>query len=96
MDEDIVVPLGFFIMVTACVTVAVIGSIVRKVLANRAMPAQLTPELSARLDRIESSVEAVAVEVERMAEGQRFTAKLLSERGPERTAVPAYTDSTHG
>jgi hypothetical protein len=37
-----------------------------------------------RIDRIEQGVEAVAVEVERIAEGQRFTTKLLSERAAER------------
>jgi len=33
-----------------------------------------------RLRRIEQAVEAMAIEVERIAEGQRFTTKLLSER----------------
>ncbi len=32
-----------------------------------------------RLDRLESIVETVAVEVERLSEGQRFTTRLLSE-----------------
>ena len=40
-----------------------------------------------RIDDLMASVEAVALEVERMAEGQRFTAKLLSER-VERTSSP--------
>lgn len=34
----------------------------------------------ARLQRIEHALEAIAVEVERIAENQRFTTKLLSER----------------
>jgi hypothetical protein len=33
-----------------------------------------------RLERIEQIVEASALEIERMAESQRFTAKLLAER----------------
>ena len=33
-----------------------------------------------RLRRIEQSLEAIAVEVERISEGQRFTTKLLSDR----------------
>jgi hypothetical protein len=33
-----------------------------------------------RLDRIERSVESIAVEVERVSEGQRFVTKLLAER----------------
>lgn len=34
-----------------------------------------------RLDQLQQSVDAVAVEVERIAEAQRFSAKLLAERG---------------
>jgi peptidoglycan hydrolase CwlO-like protein len=33
-----------------------------------------------RLSHIEQSIDAMAVEVERISEGQRFTTKLLSER----------------
>jgi hypothetical protein len=38
------------------------------------------PELSHRLARVEQIVEATAVEIERISEGQRFTTRLLSER----------------
>jgi hypothetical protein len=52
---------------------------------NRAsLPSGETSE--ARLDRIERAVEAVALEVERMAEGQRFMTKLLAE--PPRLKPP--------
>ncbi len=44
--------------------------------------AQVAPATDARLDRIEHAVEAIAVEVERISEGQRFTTKLLAERSP--------------
>ena len=37
-------------------------------------------ENSPRLQRIEQAVEAIALEVERIGEAQRFTTKLLSER----------------
>lgn len=43
-------------------------------------PAQLSAETTARLERIEQAVEAVAIEVERIAEAQRFSAKLLAEQ----------------
>jgi hypothetical protein len=42
---------------------------------NPRVPAEVT----GRLERIEQSLEAVAIEVERISEGQRFTTKLLSE-----------------
>ena len=37
------------------------------------------PELVARVARIEQIVEATAVEIERISEGQRFTTRLLSD-----------------
>jgi hypothetical protein len=37
-------------------------------------------ENSPRLQRIEQAIEAIAVEVERIGEAQRFTTKLLSDR----------------
>lgn len=36
---------------------------------------------SDRLQRIEDAIDTLAVEIERMSESQRFTAKLLLERG---------------
>ncbi|MEO6526481.1 MAG: hypothetical protein ABIP93_07645 [Gemmatimonadaceae bacterium] len=38
------------------------------------------PEQDDRLARLEQAVEAIAIEVERISEGQRFTTKLLTER----------------
>jgi hypothetical protein len=46
---------------------------------GRARPA-MNPETEARIARIEQAVDAIAVEVERISEGQRFTTRLLSER----------------
>lgn len=52
-----------------------------------------TPDVIARLDRIEQSLEAVATEVERVSEGQRFTTKLLSNpRAPAVLAAPAQPE----
>ena len=47
--------------------------------AGPAVPNDLMP----RLERIEQAVEGVALEMERVAEAQRFSARLLSERLPE-------------
>jgi len=40
----------------------------------------------ARMERLESAVDAIAIEVERISEGQRFTVGLLTERLPARAA----------
>jgi hypothetical protein len=40
----------------------------------------LSPEVQERMSRIEQAVDSIALEVERMSEGQRFTTRLLAER----------------
>jgi hypothetical protein len=40
-----------------------------------------------RLARIEQAVDAIALEVERMSEGQRFTTRLLADRMGEANAI---------
>ncbi len=53
-------------------------------------------EVTSRLERMEQSLDAVAVEIERISEGQRFTTKLLSENprgGDQRIAAKSASDS---
>ncbi|HET9011744.1 MAG TPA: hypothetical protein VFN38_08000, partial [Gemmatimonadaceae bacterium] len=57
-------------------------------------PAAIPPEVSARLERIEQAVDAIAIEMERVSEGQRFTTKLLAERTAP--AAPAPTARPDG
>ena len=44
----------------------------------------MPPEMSARLERMEQALDSIAIEVERISKGQRFTSKLLADR----SAVP--------
>lgn len=46
-----------------------------------ALPDDLTGEVADRLTRLQESVEAVAAEVERIGEGQRFITRLFTEKG---------------
>jgi hypothetical protein len=58
---------------------------------TRARPKAGSAELTAilqRLERMEQSIDAMAVETERISEGQRFTTKLLSERAKEPAPRP--------
>lgn len=45
-------------------------------------PAQLPADTTQRLERLEAGIEAIAIEMERVSEGQRFVTKLLSEAAP--------------
>jgi hypothetical protein len=70
----------FLFLMTAVISIA--RAVGRRASAG-AGAQQLPPDLGARLARIEQGVEAVAIEVERVSEGQRYSARLLSERLPE-------------
>ena len=82
MEPGIAVPLAFFAMVA---TIAV-GAPLARAFARRMehdAKTKLPPEVTSRLERIEQAVDAIAIEVERISEGQRFTTKLLTERAGE-------------
>ena len=49
--------------------------------------AAIPPDTQARMERMERTLESVAIEVERISENQRFLTKLLAER--ERPALGA-------
>jgi len=79
MGVEIVVPLGAFATaIILAVGVPLARAYSRKMDAESKNP-RIPSEVSGRLERIEQSLEAVAIEVERITEGQRFTTKLLSE-----------------
>jgi hypothetical protein len=44
-----------------------------------AAPAQMNEATAHRLERLEQGVDAIAIEIERVSEGQRFVTRLLSE-----------------
>jgi hypothetical protein len=50
------------------------------------------PETEVRLQRLEQAVDAIAVEVERLSEAQRLTARLIAERVPpaDRALPPSH------
>jgi len=56
---------------------------------GRIQPCQAVPpqadlkEIRDGLGQLQQAIDAIAVEVERLSEGQRFTTKLLSERARE-------------
>jgi len=49
-------------------------------LDRRGSATRLSGDVQQRLDAMESNIDTVAVELERVSEGQRFTAKLLEQR----------------
>src|SRR5215218_10555525 len=76
------------ILAISIVPISVIGWPLARAYARRveqeSTRAYIPGEVTARLERMEQAIDSIAVEVERISEGQRFTTKLLSER----TAAP--------
>jgi hypothetical protein len=79
---------GIAVISTICLTI-----IVAMALRRRTPPTLHSPEVMRRLDeiadsvaRLDNAVDAVAVEVERISEGQRFTTRLLTEHSNGRLA----------
>ncbi len=91
MGPEIAVPLGAFL----CAIILAIGVPLARAYARRmdaeARNPRLPTETTERLERMERALDSIAIEVERITEGQRFTTKLLSEgRGAaESRQIPA-------
>jgi hypothetical protein len=67
----------------------------RRIWRKHAVTVSLTPEMTQRLDSIDRAVEATALEVERIGEGQRFVTTLLASRAEAaKIPIPAPRDST--
>jgi hypothetical protein len=89
MTEDIfIVGTFFFTVIALTLGIPIVRSWVRQRERSQLI-APPDPLVHERLQRIEHAVEAMAVEVERVSEGQRFVTKLLAEREAPRTALPA-------
>jgi hypothetical protein len=60
----------------------------------------MLPESARRLERLEQGMESIAIEIERVSEGQRFVTRLLAEGQPgstsRRVAEPAHLPTLEG
>ena len=91
MDAHDLVPFGFFTMVIVIVIgVPLVRGLVKR-WERKDAAAPIPSDVTARLERMEAGIDAIAIEIERISEGQRFTTKLLSER--ESHAIPATSRS---
>ena len=79
IGPEIVVPVSGMAMVLGIVVGRPLVNAWAKKLENESKRPALSPEVATRLERMEQSIDAIAVEVERISEGQRFTTKLLSD-----------------
>jgi len=82
-DPNLIVHEVFSWVVPGLVTIVLGFPIVRlitKWLEPRPVPPRELSTISGRLEKIEAAVDAIAIEVERISESQRFTSRLQSEQ----------------
>lgn len=86
MDENIArIIIAGVIGVT--ISISMVAMAIAKMVSSRRrkdLPESATARLEERLERMELAIDAMATEVERVAEGQRFTTKLLADQKVER------------
>jgi hypothetical protein len=62
--------------------------LITKWLEPKPVPPRELSAINERLERIEAAVDSIAVEVERISEAQRFSARLQSEQQQSRVPAP--------
>ncbi|HXT14849.1 MAG TPA: hypothetical protein VN706_04425 [Gemmatimonadaceae bacterium] len=78
-DPDLAAGLMFAFIFAVLMPISI--AMARRLWRGRPPAAPMTdPSIAPRLDRIEQAVDAVAIEIERVSEGQRFVTKILAER----------------
>ena len=62
--------------------------LITKWLEPKPVPPRELSAINGRLERIEAAVDSIAIEVERISEAQRFSARLQSEQQQNRLSAP--------
>ena len=75
--EDMIM-LGMFM--TGALLLPLVIAYSRRIWRKHAVRIELPPELQQRMSAMEQGIDAIAVEVERIGEGQRFVSQLLNSR----------------
>jgi hypothetical protein len=79
-DPDLAAGLMFAFIFAVAMPIAI--AYARRIWRGRPQPVgPRTEDISPRLERLEQAVDAIAIEIERVSEGQRFVTKILAERG---------------
>lgn len=78
----------FFTAVVSILLLPMIIARAARIWKGGTPPAKVPPELGERLKSMESAIDTIALEVERIGEGQRFVSQIMAKR--EQDAIPPY------
>ena len=77
-NQNMIVPAASLLMFVMIAPVSLAWA--RRVLRGTPKPGPVPTDLTMRLERMEQAIDTVAIEVERVSEGQRFITKVLVDR----------------
>lgn len=83
------ISLMFFVTVFAIIVGFPIARAFARWIDRRGHEPRLPGDIATQINQIAQSVDAMAIEVERISEGQRFTTKLLADQQASRSGLPA-------
>jgi hypothetical protein len=84
------ISLAFFLtMAFIIVGLPIARAFARRMDRRGAGSSQIPSEVTAQLSQLNQAVDAIALEIERISEGQRFTTRLLSEQRDARQTLPS-------
>jgi hypothetical protein len=92
--DGVMVPIVLFIVGGATVIFTPLARAYARRVEKEGSSPQVSRDITARLERMENAIDSIAIEVERISEGQRFTTKLLAERSG--TSPPPSSSLTEG
>ena len=78
------VSIAFFVMLAVIIVgFPIMRAIGKRIERGAPAPMAVPAEMQAQMQHLMQSVDAIAIEVERISEGQRFATKMLAEKRPE-------------
>ena len=92
IDTDLVILSSTAVLLALILPISIAWG--RRILRRKPEPAPAPADIAPRLESIERAVDAIAIEVERISEGQRFVTKIFANRSaqsaaPESSGAPA-------
>ncbi len=84
------VSIAFLVMFAfVIIGLPLVRAIARRIDKGTQAPPAIPKEVRDQLQQISQSVDAIAIEVERISEGQRFTTKMLADKRPQDVTMMA-------
>lgn len=86
------ISVAFFLTVAAIIIGLPLARAFARRMDRRGAATQIPNEIASHLSQLNQAVDAIALEVERISEGQRYTTRLLSEQREVKQSLPSGVD----